>query len=316
MTGGAGEGHALLGDQPYVLGGNVFGWTATVEESVAVLDAYAARGGTMIDTADVYSAWVPGNTGGESERIIGDWMAGRDDRDRLLVATKVGQLPESPGLSRDSIRRGLDASLERLRTDRVDVFYAHFDDRSTPLEETARALDELVREGTVRRLAVSNYDADRLAALIDVQDREGLTPLTYVQVHYHLLRRRYEHELRPLLAGRGTAVLTYYSLAQGFLTGKYRTTSPGASDRSSAALRYLDDRGFAVLDALDEVAARHAVPLAAVALAWLGAQPTVAAPVASARTLAQLDGLEATRGLVLSDDDLGRLDAASGGGDA
>lgn len=299
-------------DDAFVLGGNVFGWTADEAESFAVLDAYVEGGGRMVDTADVYSDWVPGNRGGESEEIIGRWLAARGVRDEVQVATKVGQHADATGLGRASIRAGVEASLRRLGTDRIDLYYAHFDDPETPLEETMAAFDELVREGKVLRLAASNYSPQRLREALDVSRAHGLARFEVFQAHYNLVRReKFEAELRPLLLERDVATLTYYSLAQGFLTGKYREPGTGDSVRSKPALRYLDDRGRAVLAELDRLAGRHGVPVAAVSLAWLRAQPTVAAPVASARTPAQLGDLAASRGLELDPDDLAALDRAS-----
>ena len=299
--------------EAFVLGGNVFGWTATEDESVAVLDAYVEGGGRTIDTADAYSAWVPGHRGGESEEIIGRWLAARGHRDSLMIATKVGQHPGAPGLSRASIRAGIEGSLRRLRTDRVDLYFAHFDDPDTPLEETVAALDELVREGKVRHLAASNYAPDRLVRAFDVAADGGLAGFVAFQAHYNLVRRSaFETRYRDLLAARGLAVLTYYSLAQGFLTGKYRDGgSDGTGPRVAPAVRYLDDRGRRVLAVLDRLAAGHGVPPAAVALAWLSAQPVVTAPTVSARTPAQLAEISACRGLRLDPAELAALDEAS-----
>ncbi len=301
-----------IGD-PYVLGGNVFGWTADESESMAVLDAYADAGGQMIDTADVYSAWVPGHGGGESERIIGSWLASRGNRDRVRIATKVGRLESAPGLSRASVRAGVEGSLRRLRTDHIDVYFAHFDDPDTPLEETMSALDELVREGKVGHLAASNYAPDRLAEALNVAAANGWASFEVFQAHYNLVRRaRFEADYRDLLLTRDVPALAYYSLAQGFLTGKYRDAADDSGTaRTASALRHLDERGRAVLAVLDEVSAAHRVSPAAVALAWLREQPSVAAPVASARTVAQLKELEQVRGLRLAHDEISALTGAS-----
>jgi aryl-alcohol dehydrogenase-like predicted oxidoreductase len=294
------------------LGGNVFGWTADRAESFAVLDAFADAGGTMIDTADAYSAWVPGNSGGESEDIIGRWLTGRD-RDRFVVATKVCRHSEALGLSRASIRAGCEASLRRLRTDRIDLYYAHFDDPDTPLAETFAAFDELVREGKVRHVAASNYPADRLAEALALVDAEGLAPIVAYQAHYNLVRRAsFERGHRDLLAGAGVATIPYYALANGFLTGKYRSVEDlGGGARDGAARRYLDERGLRVLAALDDVAAAHDTRPAAIALAWLTAQPTVAVPLASARTPAQLRDLLAFTEVTLTAAELAALGEAS-----
>ncbi|MER7113457.1 aldo/keto reductase [Saccharomonospora azurea] len=308
-----GTASAAVVDEAFVLGGNVFGWTADAAESFAVLDAFVEDGGRMIDTADVYSAWVPGNAGGESEEIIGRWLASRGHRDRVQIATKVGRHPNAQGLTRTAIRTGLEASLRRLNTDYLDVYCAHFDDPDTPLEETLAAFDELVREGVVRHLAASNYPPERLREAFDLCEAHGWARFELVQAHYNLVRReKFETQLRPLLLERGVAALPYYSLAQGFLTGKYRQADNAERGvRSSAALRYLNERGRRVLDTLDGIADAHRVPVAAVALAWLRAQPAVAAPLASARTPRQLADLNAARTLRLTPEELTALDDAS-----
>lgn len=303
----------LVVDEAFVLGGNVFGWTADEQDSMAVLDAYADGGGRMIDTADAYSAWVPGHRGGESEEIIGAWMASRGNRDKVHVATKVGQLASAQGLSRASIRAGVENSLRRLRTDYIDLYFAHFDDDDTPLEETLSAFDELVREGKVRHLAASNYSPDRLAEALDLSAAQGWASFEVFQAHYNLVRReKYESEYRDLLMTRGLQTLTYYSLGQGFLTGKYRERGDDhGSVRAKPALRYLDDRGRAVLGVLDEVSTAHGVGPAAVALAWLREQPSVAAPIASARSVDQVAVLQQVNGLRLSNEELDALTEAS-----
>lgn len=273
---------------PLCLGGNVWGWTANERESFAVLDAYAAAGGNFFDSADVYSAWVPGNSGGESEEIIGRWLAARGNRDDVVVATKIGMVG---GLTAANIREKTDASLRRLQVDSVDVLYAHKDDEDTPLEESLAAFDELIRAGKTRYIGASVYSAPRLAEALAVSEREGLARFAVLQTEYNLVRRGYEDGLRAVVEGAGIAMLSYYSLAEGFLTGKYRPGTGVVSARAEAASAYLDERGRAVIEALDEVAAAHAAPVAAVALAWLAAQATVAAPVASARTPEQLSAI-------------------------
>ncbi len=296
------------------LGGNVFGWTADEEHSFAVLDAYAAAGGNFIDTADAYSAWAPGHHGGESESVLGRWMAERGNRDELVIATKVGMKPDASGLGADTIAAAADASLERLQTDRIDLYYAHVDDADTPLEETLAAFDELVRAGKVRHLAASNYTAERLSAALELSEREGLARYVALQPHYNLVERgEFEGELQDLCAAREVAVVPYFGLAKGFLTGKYRAGGEAVdSPRASAASAYLEQGGAAVLAVLDEVAAAHSVSVAAVSLAWLGAQETVTAPIASARTVEQLQELLPVDGLVLAADELERLDRAVG----
>jgi aryl-alcohol dehydrogenase-like predicted oxidoreductase len=297
---------------PLCLGGNVFGWTADEPASFAVLDAYAAAGGNFVDTADAYSAWAPGHAGGESESILGRWMAERGNRDRMVIATKVGSWEQAKGLGADAIRRGAEGSLQRLQTDRIDLYYAHRDDPGTPVEETLAAFDALVREGKVRHIAASNFSAPRLAEALAVSDREGLARYVALQPEYNLLERDgYEGELADLVAREGLSCVPYYGLASGFLTGKYRPGGDVDSPRAGGAGRYLDERGLRVLDALDAVAEAHAVPVAAVALAWLAAQPTVAAPIASARTVEQLADLLAMAELTLGAEELARLDQAS-----
>ena len=310
---------ALIGGELEVyglcLGGNVFGWTLDEVGSFAVLDAYVAAGGNFIDTADVYSAWSRGNAGGESETIIGRWMAARGNRDALVIATKVGMLPSANGLSADVIRRAAEASLERLQTDRIDLYYAHRDDREVPQEETLGALHELVREGKVRQIGASNFEADRLESALAVSASEGLAAYVALQPPYNLLDRHgYERELRAVCERHGLACLPYYGLARGFLSGKYRPDGPAVESRRARGVleTYGNERGWAVLVELDRVAAAHGVPVAAAALAWLRAQPTVVAPIASATSAAQLGELVASVSLQLSADELAALAAASG----
>jgi len=296
---------------PLCLGGNVFGWTANEAASFEVLDAYAAAGGNFVDTADGYSAWVPGNSGGESEEIIGRWIAARGNRDRMIVATKVGRMPGKNDLHAETIRQAAEDSLRRLQTDYIDLYYAHGDDHpDIPLEETLGAFDELVRVGKVRHIAASNYEASRLAEALEISTRDNLASYVALQPQYNLVERDYESELRQLCADEGLACVPYFSLAMGFLTGKYRPGGPTVdSARSEGAAAYLDERGIAVLTALDEIALRHRVGVAAVALAWLLAQPTVAAPIASARTPEQLAELLPMAGLELTPDEIARLNS-------
>ncbi|GAA2629465.1 aldo/keto reductase [Actinomadura fulvescens] len=298
---------------PLCLGGNPFGWTADEETSFAVLDAYAEAGGNFIDTADMYSCWVPGNSGGESETIIGRWMKARGNRDQLVIATKVGALPGVDGLAPETIRRGVDDSLRRLGIEHIDLYYAHVDDPDTPVTQTLAAFDGLVRAGKVRHIAASNFTAGRLAESLDVSAREGLAAYVALQAEYNLVQREgYERDLAPIVAGAGLACLPYVALARGFLTGKYRPGGPHVdSARAARAGAHLDGNGPAVLSALDEVAAAHHTTLAAVALAWLAAQPTVAAPLAGARTPAQLADLLPFLTLRLTTDELALLDKAS-----
>jgi aryl-alcohol dehydrogenase-like predicted oxidoreductase len=297
---------------PLCLGGNVFGWTADEKQSFAVLDAYAEAGGNFIDTADAYSAWVPGHTGGESETIIGRWLAERRNRDRMVVATKVGRLPGLSGLSAKTIRTGAEGSLSRLRTDHIDLYYAHADDAATPLEETLQAFDALVREGKVRFIAASNYTGPRLAEALEMSGSMGMARYVALQPHYNLVHRgEYEDGLAALCAREGLACFPYYALASGFLTGKYRGGAKVLSARASGAAKYLDDRGRRVLAALDAIARERGTTVAAVALAWLATRPGVVAPIASARTPEQLRELLPFTSTHLTDVEQERLNAAS-----
>ncbi len=297
------------------LGGNVFGWTADRDASFAVLDAFLAGGGNFIDTADSYSAFAPGNSGGESETILGEWLAARTDaRERVVLATKVGKHPRFKGLSPDSIHAAAEASLGRLGTDRIDLYYAHSDDPSTPIEDSLAAFATLIEQGKVRHVAASNYGAPRLAEALAVAERERLPRYVALQPEYSLLERRvYEGELMELCEREGLACIPYWGLASGFLTGKYRPGGPDVdSPRAGAAAARLDERGIAVLEALDEVAAAHRAEVATVALAWLLAQPTVLSPIASARNAEQLGPLLAVPGLELSGEEVANLAAAAG----
>src|SRR5438093_1574301 len=296
---------------PLSLGGNVFGWTADEDASFAVLDAYAAAGGNFVDTADGYGDWVEGNPRGASERIIGRWMAARGNRDDLVIATKVGRASGMRGLGAATIRAGAEASLERLATDRIDLYYAHADDLDTPLDETMTAFDALVREGKARHVGASNYTAPRLAEALRVSDERGLARYVALQPEHNLVSRaEYEGQLQELCVAERIACMPYYGLASGFLTGKYRPGGPAVeSPRAGSAARHLDG-GAGVLAALDEVAAAHSTTLPAVALAWLRAQPGVTAPIASARSPEQLAELLPMAELDLSPDELDRLGSA------
>jgi aryl-alcohol dehydrogenase-like predicted oxidoreductase len=297
---------------PLCLGGNVFGWTANEQESFAILDAYAAAGGNFIDTADAYSAWVPGHVGGESETIIGRWMAARRLRHKMIIATKVGRCPGRLGLAPNNIRAGAEASLKRLGVDRIDLYYAHADDPATPIEQSLREFDALVREGKLRHVAASNYTAARLAEALAISTHEKLTRYVALQPHYNLVvRDEYEGPLADLCAREDVSCLPYFALAKGFLTGKYRSGVAVQSARAKGAQAYQDERGQRVLAALDEIAAAHDTSVAAVSLAWLLEQPTVAAPIASARTVAQLNDLLPMATLKLTPDEIHRLETAS-----
>ncbi|MGW7068018.1 aldo/keto reductase [Streptomyces sp. NPDC054855] len=298
---------------PLALGGNVFGWTADEAQSFDVLDAYTAAGGNFIDTADVYSAWVDGNKGGESETVIGNWFAARGNRSDVVLATKVGAHPDHKGLSANTIKAGAEESLRRLRTDYIDLYYTHYDDPTVPVEEVIGALDDLVTSGKVRAIAASNVTPERLQEFLDFSDREGLARYSVLQPHYNLVSRdTYEGQLEQVASRSGLAAVPYYALASGFLTGKYRPGATVDSARAQGAGKHLEtERGRRVLAALDEVAEARGAELATVALAWLAAQPTVAAPIASARTVEQLPALLAVGELELTDAEVSTLTAAS-----
>jgi aryl-alcohol dehydrogenase-like predicted oxidoreductase len=301
-------GSSDLDVSPLCLGGNVFGWTADEDASFAVLDAYAAAGGNFIDTADVYSAWVPGHSGGESETIIGNWLRARGNRAEVIVATKVGH---DGNLRREAIMEGAKRSLERLATDHIDLYYMHNDDADTPFEESLATFGELIRDGSVRYIGASNFTAERLAEALEVAQREGLPAVVALQNEYNLVSRAYEDGPAAVVAANGLAAVPYYGLASGFLTGKYRPDGATVdSPRAQGAVAQLDQRGIAVLDALDEIAAAHDATPAAVALAWLAAQPTVVAPIASARTVAQLEELLPFTSMMLSEGELEQLNRA------
>jgi aryl-alcohol dehydrogenase-like predicted oxidoreductase len=295
------------------LGGNVFGWTADEAESFEVLDAYIAAGGNFIDSSDSYSAFAPGNHGGESETVLGNWFAARGNRADVILATKVGRKPDRQGLSRENIRTAVVESLERLQSDYIDLYYAHADDPDTPLAETLRAFDELVQEGKIRYIAASNYSAPRLAEALEVSDREGLARYVALQPHYSLVERQhYEGELAELCVREELACVPYWALARGFLTGKYRPGAEVDSPRAGAAGRYLEDgRAVAVLAALDRIAERRQTTVAAVAIAWVRAQPAVLAPIASARNAEQLAEILPGATLELSEAELGELSDVS-----
>jgi aryl-alcohol dehydrogenase-like predicted oxidoreductase len=295
------------------LGGNVFGWSLDQSASFEVLDAYVEGGGNFIDTADSYGHWTAAGAGA-SERIIGAWMADRGNRERLVIATKVGMSPESPGLSKSLIRSGIEGSLDRLGIDTVDLYYAHRDDPETPLQETLGAFQGLIDEGKVRYVAASNYGAARLAQALDLGERADMASYVALQPHYNLLERgQYEGALARLCAERGLACVPYYGLARGFLTGKYRRGGEQIDSPRAAGVReaYFNERGFAVLEVLDVLAAEHATSVAAVALAWLAAQPTVLAPIASATSIEQLSELLPSIQLELSAAEIALLNDAS-----
>lgn len=300
---------------PLALGGNVFGWTADEKTSFAVLDAFVDAGFNLVDTADIYSNWVPGHTGGESETVIGRWLRAGGRRDRVVLATKLGKPMGDgrTGLSRRWMRQAVEDSLRRLQTDRIDLYQSHDDDPATPLEETMAAFGELVTEGKVRAIGASNFTAARLAEANAVAARLGVPRYEALQPLYNLVERpAYEAELQPLCVREGIGVINFFGLARGFLTGKYRSEADLAkSTRGEGVRRYLNDHGRRVLAALDTVAARHGATPAQVALAWQMAQPGITAPIASATSVAQLQELLGAARLALSAEDLQALAIAS-----
>lgn len=301
-------GRSDLDIRPLSLGGNVFGWTADRDTSFAVLDAFHAGGGDFIDTADGYSHWAPGNSGGESETLIGEWLASRKP-ENVVVATKVSTHPDFRGLSARNVRAAAEASLKRLGVEAIDLYYAHFDDPETPLEETVGAFAELVSDGLVRYVAVSNYTAERIREWISLAEAAGADLPVAVQPHYNLVHREaVESEIVPVAEEFGLSLVPYYALASGFLTGKYRTTdAAGDSPRAGGAAKLATPAGLAVIDALEEIGHAHGASIATTALAWLRAQPTVVAPIASASRPEQVADLVASMSLELSGDELSRL---------
>jgi aryl-alcohol dehydrogenase-like predicted oxidoreductase len=306
-------GRSGIAISPMVLGGNVFGWTADKARSLDVLDRFTGAGLEAIDTADVYSRWIPGNQGGESETIIGEWIASRKARDRIVLITKVGYEMDRGGLSATHIERAVENSLRRLQTDRIDVYFSHKPDPVTGHEETLRAYERLIQAGKVRTIGASNFDADELRAALDAAAANSLPRYEVIQPEYNLYDRgEFEGALRDLVMAQGIGVISYYSLAKGFLSGKYRSDADlGQSPRGGGVSAYMNARGFQILAALDEIAARHWAKPAEVALAWVMAQPGLTAPIASATSIQQADSLIRAAELVLSADDLATLDAAS-----
>jgi aryl-alcohol dehydrogenase-like predicted oxidoreductase len=300
------------------LGGNTFGWTTDQKASEAVLDAYVEAGGNFIDTADVYARWAPGNTGGESETVLGTWMKARGNRRAVVMATKVmgpmGPGPNDTGLSRQHIVDGIEASLRRLQTDYIDLYQAHWDDRDTPLDETLRAFDDLVRQGKVRYIGASNHHAWRLTRALWESDKRGYVRYESIQPKYNLVfRDEYERELEPLILEQGIGVIPYSSLGGGFLSGKYRRGGdlPKTARAGGVQKNYMTDRGFAVLEAIDKVAAAAGATPAQVALSWAAHRPGITAPIASATSVAQLKELLGGIELVLEADARAALDQAS-----
>ncbi|KVQ32490.1 aldo/keto reductase [Burkholderia cepacia] len=299
---------------PLAFGGNVFGWTVDENTSFALLDALADTGINFIDTADVYSAWVPGNHGGESETIIGKWLKRSGKREQVVIATKVGLLAARAGLSKDNILKAVDDSLRRLQTDYIDLYFSHRDLADTaPLEETLGAYQTLIEAGKVRIIGASNYSGARLREAAAISTRDGLPAYQVIQPEYNLLDRAdYERDLEPVVRDLKLGVVNYYALASGFLSGKYRSEADlKKSVRGDRVAGYLNERGLRILAALDAVAAKHGTQPAAIALAWQIARPTITAPIASATSLAQLQSLGDAIRVTLDQDDIRRIDEAS-----
>ncbi|MBA8815297.1 aryl-alcohol dehydrogenase-like predicted oxidoreductase [Microbacterium halimionae] len=297
---------------PLCLGGNVFGWTADRETSLAVLDEFHAGGGTFIDTADGYSAWAPGHVGGESETIIGEWLQSRTPSD-VVIATKVGTHPEFKGLSSANVRAAAEASLKRLGIDTIDLYYAHFDDPEVPMAEIVEAFGALVTDGLVRNIAISNMSPERIREWMNIAQSTGAALPVAIQPHYNLVHRNdVEESIIPLAEEYGMSLVPYYGLASGFLTGKFRdaeTAEATARGRSSA--KYITPQGLKIIDTLERIGASHGVSVATIALAWLRSQPTVVAPIASASRPSQVADLLASATVKLSADEVSDLDAVS-----
>ncbi len=301
---------------PMVLGANVFGWTADRARSLQIIDRFVDSGLEAIDTADVYSRWVPGNQGGESETIIGEWIESRKGRDRIVLITKVGgEFAQGGGLSAAHIEKAAEASLRRLRTDHIDVYFSHKPDPATRDEETLKVHEKLIKAGKVRTIGASNFDAEQMRAALDTAKASGLPRYEVIQPGYNLYDRSdFDGPLRDLATAEGLGVITYYSLAKGFLTGKYRDQGDlSQSQRGQGVSGYLNEHGMRILAALDDISARHGASPAEVALAWIIAQPGITAPIASATSVEQVDTLTRAARLSLSADDITLLDGLGGG---
>jgi aryl-alcohol dehydrogenase-like predicted oxidoreductase len=305
------SGHPSIAGIPLVLGGNVFDFTADEDTSFAILDRFYEHGGRMVDTAQAYSVWVPGHVGGESETVIGKWLASRGVRGDMRIATKTGMLGEPGDLRADKVAEELHKSLERLQTDYIDLYYAHRDDTGTPLEEVAAGFDALARQGLVREIGASNFDAERLAAAHTAAHSNGMILYTVLQNEYNLVERdSYPPELQRLCLERGIAMLPWFGLAAGFLTGKYRTREDLQKFNRGSSIERFFDKGLKVLPTLDAVAAETGASHGAVALAWLMRQPGIAAPIASASKPEQLDIQFEALKLELTQEQLDRLTGA------
>jgi aryl-alcohol dehydrogenase-like predicted oxidoreductase len=295
---------------PLCLGANTFGWSSDEAQSFAVLDAYVAAGGNFIDTADVYSEWKEGNSGGESETIIGKWMKARNNRNKIVLATKVAKLSTRRGLSPANITAALDDSLRRLQTDYVDIYYSHEDDLKVPTEDTLATYTDQIKAGKIRYIAASQHSAARLQHALDTARTNNLASYIALQDHYNLMTRNpFESEQQAVVTKNGLSALPFYGLAKGFLTGKYRPGVTVESVRAEAAKEYMTPTGWAIIDALDAIAKNHGASLSAVALAWLRSNPAVSAPIASARTVEQL--LEIIQIVKLSGEEVEQLNTAS-----
>ncbi|MDD7943059.1 aldo/keto reductase [Microbacterium sp. NE2HP2] len=306
-------GNSDLSVFPLALGGNVFGWTADRDASFAILDAFVEGGGNFVDTADSYSAWAPGHSGGESETIIGEWLAARS-RPEVVVATKVSQHPDFRGLSASNVRAAAEASLKRLGVDAIDLYYAHFDDEETPLEETVGAFGQLVADGLVRHIAVSNYTAERIEEWLRIADETGVARPVAIQPHYNLVHRNeVEDTIVPIAERENLSLVPYFALAKGFLTGKYRSTDASAHNtpRAEGAAVYATPQGLQIIETLERIGAAHDVSIASAALAWLRSQPTVVAPIASASRLEQVQGLLDGGRVELTADEIAELTRVS-----
>ena len=308
-------GQSSLEVPPITFGCNVFGWTADEKTSFALLDAWLDAGFNFLDTADVYSRWHPGNSGGESEVIIGKWMKARGNRDKIVLATKLGieMAPGKKGLSRAYMQSAVEASLQRLQTDHIDLYQSHRDDPETPIEETLSAYADLIKQGKVREIGASNFSADRLAESLKISTDKGLPRYQSLQPHYNLVERtEFEGRLEDLCLAEKVGVIGYYSLASGFLTGKYRSRADTEGRaRGGGVEKYMTDHGFGVIKALEEVAARYEAKPGQVALAWLIARPSVTAPIASATNLGQLAELVEAAEIDLDAESIQKIDAAS-----
>jgi len=307
-------GRSTLSVAPLAFGGNVFGWSADEKRSFELLDAFVDAGFNLVDTADVYSAWVPGNRGGESETIIGKWLKQSGKRAKVVLATKVAKWVEHRGLSPVNIQQAVDGSLKRLQTDYIDLYQSHEDDATVPLEETLGAFGRLIEQGKVRVIGASNYNADRFAEALSVAAKHRLPRYESLQPDYNLVNRgAYEKNLEPLVAAENIGVINYYALASGFLSGKYRSPADlgKSAARGSTVQKYLNPKGLSVLAALDTVAAAHHATVAQVALAWLIARPSITAPIASATSIQQLQDLFGAVTLQLSRDEIAQIDLAS-----